>query len=77
MFVRIRQPNDRAVLYDAVKVFFDGEADEREENVHLTIETADRKHRRVVDKTKEEVYLMNDQGETIEAYRWAPLKEEG
>lgn len=77
MFVRVRKSDTEGSLYHAVKVHFNSDVDEADENTYMTIDTVNGKRRRVVDKTQEEVYIMNDQGETIEAHRWIPLKEDG
>lgn len=75
MFVRIRHFSEASTLYEADWICFDSGVSEHESEVHLTIATGADERRVVVDKTQEELYLMNHEGETIESYRWEPLKE--
>lgn len=75
MFVRIRHPGGASTLYEADQVRFDAGTSEHDSEVHLTIAGGAEERRVIVDKTQEEVYVMNDEGETIESYRWEPLKE--
>lgn len=75
MFVRIRHSDESSTLYEADRVYFDSGASGSESEVHLTITSGADVRRVVVEKAKEELYLMNDDGETIESYRWEPLKE--
>lgn len=69
MYIRIVNGNSQT-LYDCLSMTMNGDADEADHNVHLSLETADHQIRRVVDKRVEEVYVMNDAGATIDSYRW-------
>lgn len=75
MYVRVTKETGQAV-YHCDKVYFDQTGDD-EHVLQLTIETSEGQRRRMVDKTANEVYLMNDKGQTIDSYRWTPLKEDG
>jgi len=77
MYVRvIDTKNHHNHLYDCIHAGFIGTLEADEENFFLHMERHNASPVYVdIDKKANEVYFMNDQGQTIDSYRWPSLQE--
>lgn len=77
MFVRVITQTGQT-LYHCDEFQIDSDGDESEDTVHLQMKKAGKTPMttkwRVVDKREESVYVMNEDGQTIDAYPWGGYK---
>lgn len=74
MYVRITDGSNQ-VLYSCLLMKME-ENDEEDDKAHLTLQMNDHQVKRKVNKRKQSVCVMNNEGATIDSYRWESLKSD-